>query len=54
MWAAILTCGLVLTSCSSDDDPVVPPTDEVDAQLQQMTLPSHYQYLIYNGCAHNG
>ena len=38
MLTAILTCGLVLTSCSSDDEPVVPPTDEVEAQLQQMTL----------------
>ena len=38
MLTAILTCGLVLKSCSSDDEPVVPPTDEVEAQLQQMTL----------------
>ena len=38
MLTAILTCGLVLTSCSSDDEPVVPPTDKVEAQLQQMTL----------------
>ena len=38
MLTAILTCGLVLTSCSNDDEPVVPPTDEVEAQLQQMTL----------------
>jgi beta-N-acetylhexosaminidase len=38
MLAAILTCGLVLTSCSKDDEPVVSPTDEVEAQLQQMTL----------------
>jgi len=39
MLAAILTCGLVLTSCSKDDEPVVvPPIDEVEVQLQQMTL----------------
>ncbi|MBQ7511020.1 MAG: hypothetical protein IJT53_09010 [Prevotella sp.] len=40
MLAAILTSGIVLTSCSSDDEPVAAPTpaDEVEAQLQQMTL----------------
>jgi len=37
MWAAVLVCGLVLTACSSDDDAVT-PADEVEAQLQQMTL----------------
>jgi beta-N-acetylhexosaminidase len=37
--AAILICGLVLTSCSdSDDSPIEPPVDEVEAQLNQMTL----------------
>ena len=38
MLTAILTCGLVLTSCKNDDNAAVPPTDEVEAQLQQMTL----------------
>ncbi|MBQ9525350.1 MAG: glycoside hydrolase [Bacteroidaceae bacterium] len=38
MLAAILTCGIVLTACSNNDDPVVPPTDNVEAQLQKMTL----------------
>ena len=35
---AILICGIVLTACSNNDDPVVPPTDDVEAQLQKMTL----------------
>ena len=35
---AILICGIVLTACSNNDDPVAPPTDDVEAQLQQMTL----------------
>ena len=47
MLTAILTCGLVLTSCSSDDEPVVPPTDEVEAQLQQMTLREKVGQLFY-------
>jgi beta-N-acetylhexosaminidase len=38
MLAAILTFGFVLTACSNNDDPVVPPTDDVEAQLQKMTL----------------
>jgi len=38
MLAAILTCGIVLTACSNNDDPIVPPTDDVEAQLQKMTL----------------
>ena len=38
MLAAILTCVIVLTACSNNDDPVVPPTDDVEAQLQKMTL----------------
>ena len=36
MLTAILTCGLVLASCSSDDDVVTPPEDGVEAQLQQI------------------
>ena len=48
VFAAILTfCGLAfLTSCSSDDDPIV-PTDEVEAQLQKMTLREKVGQLFY-------
>ena len=38
MLAAILSCGFVLTSCTDDDTTVPMPKDEVEAQLQQMTL----------------
>ena len=39
MLAVILTYGLTITSCSNNDDPVVPqPQDEVEAQLAKMTL----------------
>ena len=49
MLAAILTiCGtMTLTSCSNNDDPVVPPTDEVEAQLQQMTLREKVGQMFY-------
>ena len=47
MWAAILTCGLVLTACSNDDDPVVPPADEVEEQLQKMTLREKVGQMFY-------
>ena len=48
MIAAILTIcgGNVLTSCSNDDDPIVPP-DEVEAQLQKMTLREKVGQLFY-------
>ena len=49
MLAAILTCGAsVFTSCTSDNDdnPVV-PTDEVEAQLQRMTLREKVGQLFY-------
>ena len=47
--AAILTiCGsTIFTSCSSEDDPVIPPTDEVEAQLQRMTLREKVGQLFY-------
>ena len=47
--AAILTlCGAtMLTSCTNDDDPVTPPTDEVEAQLQKMTLREKVGQLFY-------
>ena len=47
MWAAILTCGIVLTACSNDDDPVVPPADEVEEQLQKMTLREKVGQMFY-------
>ena len=47
MWAAILTCGLVFTACSNDDDPVVPPADEVEEQLQKMTLREKVGQMFY-------
>ena len=47
MLTAILTCGLVLVSCSSDDDVVTPPEDGVEAQLQQMTLREKVGQLFY-------
>ena len=48
MLAAILIIcgGSVLTSCTNDDDPVV-PTDEVEAQLQKMTLREKVGQLFY-------
>ena len=48
MLAAILVvCGAtVLTSCTNDDDPAV-PTDEVEAQLQKMTLREKVGQLFY-------
>ena len=49
MLAATLTISgsTILTSCSSEDDPVTPPTDEVEAQLQRMTLREKVGQLFY-------
>ena len=49
MLAATLVCGAsVFTSCSSDnDDNPVAPTDEVEAQLQKMTLREKVGQLFY-------
>ena len=44
--AAILICGLVLTSCSNDDESVT-PADEVEALLQKMTLREKVGQLFY-------
>ena len=45
--AILIICGgSVLTSCTNDDDPVV-PTDEVEAQLQKMTLREKVGQLFY-------
>lgn len=46
MWASVLVCGLVLTACSNDDDAVT-PADEVEAQLQQMTLREKVGQMFY-------
>ena len=45
--AAILTCGLVITSCSNDDDSAQPSTDEVEEQLQKMSLREKVGQLFY-------
>jgi len=48
MLAVILTCGTVLTSCSDDDDSAEPyPADDVEEQLQQMTLREKIGQLFY-------
>ena len=48
MLAAILTCGFVLTSCSDDDDNGGSSyTDEVEAQLKQMTLREKVGQMFY-------
>ena len=49
MLTTILTsCGLMLlSSCSNEDDPGVPPIDEVEAQLQQMTLREKVGQMFY-------
>ena len=49
MLAAILIISgsTILTSCSNDDDPITPPTDEVEAQLQKMTLREKVGQLFY-------
>ena len=50
MLAATLVCGAsIFTSCTSDEDdnPVVPPTDDVEAQLQRMTLREKVGQLFY-------
>ena len=47
MLAAILTCGLALTSCTNNDNPIAPPVDEVEAQLQKMTLREKVGQLFY-------
>ena len=47
MLAAILYCGAnVFTSCTNDDNPNV-PTDEVELQLQKMTLREKVGQLFY-------
>ncbi len=43
----IMTYGFVMTSCSNSDSPVVPPTDEVEALLQKMTLREKIGQMFY-------
>lgn len=48
MLAAILTCGLVTTSCSDDDnEKTVTPADEIEGQLQKMTLREKVGQMFY-------
>ena len=48
MLAVILTNGLLITSCRYDDDDVEQtPVDEVEAQLQKMTLREKVGQLFY-------
>lgn len=46
MLAVILTCGLVITSCSEDDSSNI-RTDEVEVQLQKMTLREKVGQMFY-------
>lgn len=46
MLAVILFTGFVMTSCSNNDDPVV-PTDDVEEQLKKMTLREKVGQLFY-------
>ena len=48
MISIILTSGFGLVSCTNDDDPVAPtPVDEVEAQLQKMTLREQVGQMFY-------
>ena len=47
MCAVVLTISMVLTGCSKDDDTIVPPGDEVELQLQKMTLREKVGQLFY-------
>ena len=46
MLAAILTCGLMVTSCSNNDEPIL-PRDAVEEQLSQMTLREKVGQMFY-------
>ena len=46
MLAVILFTGLMMTSCSDDDNPVV-PTDDVEEQLKNMTLREKVGQMFY-------
>ena len=44
--AFLAVCGFILSSCTNEDDPVA-PTDEVESQLQKMTLREKVGQLFY-------
>ena len=46
MLAAILFCGLMVTSCSNNDEPSI-PRDEVEEQLSKMTLREKVGQMFY-------
>ena len=46
MLAAILTYGIILTSCTNEDRPVI-PDDEIEAQLKNMTLKEKIGQMFY-------
>ena len=46
MLAAILTNGIILTSCTNEDSPVI-PDDEIEAQLKNMTLKEKIGQMFY-------
>ena len=46
MLAAILTYGIILTSCTNEDSPVI-PDDEIEAQLDKMTLKEKIGQMFY-------
>ena len=47
MKTAILFCGITLAACTNDDNPVVPPADDVEEQLAQMTLREKVGQMFY-------
>ena len=46
MLAAILTYGILFTSCTNEDSPVI-PDDEIEAQLDKMTLKEKIGQMFY-------
>ena len=46
MIAAILICGLMVTACSNDDNPIS-PKDKVEEQLAKMTLREKVGQMFY-------
>ena len=44
---AALMMAAMFTACSNEDNPDVPPTDEVEEQLQKMTLREKVGQLFY-------
>jgi len=44
---AALMMAVTFTACTNDDEPDIPPTDEVEAQLQKMTLREKVGQMFY-------